>query len=104
MLCVSHARRFAPLILLGVLPAILTSPALAEIISVPPGLEPGDQYRLAFVTSTTMVATSTDIATYNDFVTASAESSAPLAAYRRSGRQLAARPRSAPKTTPHKSC
>jgi hypothetical protein len=35
----------------------------------PAGLNPGDKYRLVFVTSTTTVATSSDISYYNSFVT-----------------------------------
>ena len=54
--------------------------ALAEPITVPSGLHPGDQYRLAFVTSTTRDATSSDIADYNNFVTADANSVPALAA------------------------
>ena len=40
----------------------------AAVITMPTGLSAGDQYRLVFVTSTTIAATSTDIATYNTFV------------------------------------
>ena len=43
-------------------------------VTVPPDLSPGDQYRLAFVTSGVHDATSTDITTYNDFVRAEANS------------------------------
>jgi hypothetical protein len=39
---------------------------------VPPGLNPGDQFRLVFVTSTTRDATSKDINVYDQFVTNSA--------------------------------
>jgi len=35
---------------------------------VPPGLSPGDQYRLAFLTSAGINGTSADIATYDNFV------------------------------------
>ncbi|NCQ97417.1 MAG: PEP-CTERM sorting domain-containing protein [Microcystis wesenbergii Mw_QC_S_20081001_S30D] len=41
----------------------------AAIITVPTGLNPGDQYRLVFVTSSGRDATSTNIADYNTFVT-----------------------------------
>jgi hypothetical protein len=51
-----------------------TTESLADPITVPAGLNPGDQYRLAFVTSTTHNAISTDIDDYNAFVTAVAES------------------------------
>ena len=43
------------------------APAMA-IVTVPTGLSPGDDYRLAFVTSTTRDATSTSIDDYNAFV------------------------------------
>jgi hypothetical protein len=42
------------------------------IVIPPPGLNPGDQYRLVFVTSGTRDATSTNIADYNAFVNAQA--------------------------------
>jgi hypothetical protein len=42
---------------------------LAAPVTVPTGLNPGDQYRLAFVTSTARDATSSNIADYNAFVT-----------------------------------
>ena len=42
------------------------------IVTVPPGLNPGDTYRLVFVTDATTNAISGDIATYNSFVTAQA--------------------------------
>ena len=50
------------------------SAAHADPITVPTDLNPGDEYRLAFVTSTTRDATSTNIADYNAFVTTVAES------------------------------
>ena len=52
----------------------------AGIITVPPDLQPGDQYRLAFVTSTLTRADSADIAYYNSFVTNVANSAPGLAA------------------------
>jgi hypothetical protein len=42
--------------------------SLAQPTTVPTGLNPGDQYRLAFVTSTTRNGASTNIADYNTFV------------------------------------
>jgi hypothetical protein len=50
------------------------------IITVPPDLNPGDKYRLAFVTSTTRDATDVLIGPYNDFVTAVAAGVPELAA------------------------
>ena len=46
-----------------------TSAAQAALVVVPTGLNPGDQYRLVFVTDGTRDALSTDINTYNSFVT-----------------------------------
>lgn len=60
--------------------AITTTAALSAPITVPAGLNAGDQYRLAFVTSTKWDATSSDIADYNAFVTAAANSQTALAA------------------------
>ena len=59
---------------------VVSSAAPAAPIVVPAGLSPGDQYRLAFVTSTTRDATSADIADYNQFVTAAADTQLALAA------------------------
>lgn len=42
------------------------------VVTVPPGLNPGDQYRLVFVTHESTYATSSNIADYNSFVTTSA--------------------------------
>ena len=52
----------------------------AAIITVPTDLIPGQSYRLAFVTSTTRDATSTNIADYNSFVAAVAAGQTALAA------------------------
>ena len=48
--------------------------AAAQPITLPPSLPPGQAYRLAFVTSLTMDATSTNIGDYNAFVTGLANS------------------------------
>lgn len=56
------------------LTAQATDAASAAPITVPSGLNPGDTYRLAFVTSTTRDASSSDIMVYNDFVTSVANS------------------------------
>jgi hypothetical protein len=48
---------------------VIATPVAADPIVVPTSLNPGDQYRLAFLTSTTRDASSTDIADYNNFVT-----------------------------------
>ena len=63
--------------------AMILSPATAshaQPTTIPTGLNPGDQYRLAFVTSTTRDAISADIADYNSFVTAAANAVPELAA------------------------
>jgi hypothetical protein len=54
--------------------ALAATPVEADPITQPTDLNPGDQYRLAFVTSTTRDATSADIADYNNFVTSVANS------------------------------
>jgi hypothetical protein len=48
---------------------VIATPVAADPIVVPTSLNPGDQYRLAFLTSTTRDATSSNIADYNSFVT-----------------------------------
>ena len=53
-----------------------TSAAQAALVVVPPGLNPGDQYRLVFVTAGTRNATSSDINDYNTFVTSQVTGSA----------------------------
>lgn len=49
-------------------------------ITVPAGLNPGDSYRLVFVTSTARDPTATDIAVYDAFVSDAAQSNALLQA------------------------
>lgn len=74
-------------------PALLAAGAItlglassqAAIITLPSGLNPGDQYRLVFVTSGTIAGTvsqggPTDIAAYNAFATSAATSVAELSA------------------------
>jgi len=68
------------LLLTAISIAILTAGnSHAALILQPSGLNPGDQYRLVFVTSTERDATSTDIVDYNTFVQAAADAS-PLSA------------------------
>ncbi len=67
-------RIFASLILFCATFVVLPLPSSAAPITVPSGLNPGEQYRLAFVTSTTRDATSSNIADYNAFVTTAANS------------------------------
>lgn len=51
-----------------------TIAAHAAITITPPGLNPGDNYRLIFVTDGTTTASSSNITTYNNFVAAEAAS------------------------------
>lgn len=53
--------------------------AHAEITTVPPGLNAGDQYRLAFITKDTTTALSSSIGDYDAFVTSQANSATLLA-------------------------
>lgn len=50
----------------------------ASIVTVPTGLQPGDVYRLVFVTSGSTAATSTSISTYDSFVTSAANAVSAL--------------------------
>lgn len=54
--------------------------ASAAIITQPTGLNAGEQYRLVFVTNATHNGVSSDIATYNTFVTAEANQAPALTA------------------------
>ena len=58
-------------------PPAITS---AGPVTLPSGLNPGEQYRLVFVTDTTRDATSSDITDYNSFVASAANSQPALAA------------------------
>jgi len=74
-------NKIAARFILSVVVVTFTATAsLSAPITVPAGLNPGDQYRLAFVTSTERDATSSNIADYNAFVSAAANSQAALAA------------------------
>jgi hypothetical protein len=64
----------------GALLAMSPASAAAVPITVPPGLAPGSTYFLAFVTANGTDALSTDITTYDAFVTAEANLSPELAA------------------------
>ena len=59
---------------------VLASPAVAAPITIPPGLNPGDQFRIIFVTSTKRNAASDSIGDYDAFVSAAAATSPGLAA------------------------
>jgi hypothetical protein len=66
-------------ILSGVALATLGISSAAQAITlIPPDLNPGDQYRIAFVTSTIRDATSSDIDVYNAFVNDTAKASTSL--------------------------
>ncbi len=60
------------------------------IATVPPGLQPGDQYRLVFVTSTTRDAASANIADYNTFVSGRAAAVSQLNALGTTWKAIAA--------------
>lgn len=55
-----------------------TGQSQADLILQPAGLNPGDQYRLVFTTSTTLNATSTDINVYNNHVNSAANAPGAL--------------------------
>jgi len=73
-------RKSIAVFLFTAVAAISPPPALAGPITVPTGLHPGDQYRLAFVTSTTRDATSSSMFDYDAFVRTAANSEPVLAA------------------------
>ena len=54
------------------LAAIAASTASAGPIATPTGLNPGDQFRFVFVTTTTTYATSSDLSAYDDIVSSDA--------------------------------
>jgi hypothetical protein len=63
----------------GFLLLVVGSPSEAALVLTPSSLSPGTPYRLAFVTSGVRDASSSNIADYNAFVTAAANSVAELA-------------------------
>ena len=71
-------KRIIPFLLLAV--ALAGGAQAGTVVTVPTDLNPGDQYRLVFVTNGTRDAQSTDIADYNAFVTDQANLSTELAA------------------------
>lgn len=75
-----RVSKLARLITMLVLAPLLASAAqsFAAPISVPTSLPPGQQYRLAFVTAGIRDATSTNIADYDAFVQAEANTEAAL--------------------------
>ncbi|NKB20958.1 MAG: PEP-CTERM sorting domain-containing protein [Alphaproteobacteria bacterium] len=70
---------FLKYLLIMLFVGLIAGPAKAAPITIPVGLNPGDQYRLAFVTSTTTDAVNTNISFYNNFVTSLANSVSELA-------------------------
>lgn len=79
---VEHSEYKPPLRGFALLLLVLVglSTASAVIVTVPPGLNPGDTYRLVFVTDAMTDATSYDIAAYNTFVTSQANTAPELVA------------------------
>ena len=74
-------RSFATSLSLVFTTIVITAAAVsAAPITLPTGLNPGDQYRLAFITSSGRNATSTDITDYNSFVSGMANGVTELAA------------------------
>lgn len=69
-----RTRAFTPYVLLFTVLYVCATPSSFAIVIVPTDLSPGDQYRLAFVTSGQRDATSSDIADYNAFVDGFGES------------------------------
>ena len=63
----------------SVLLLLVASSTHAVVITIPPALDPGDQYRLVFVTSGTRDAIPTDIEVYNNFVQSAADAVPDLA-------------------------
>ena len=61
----------------GAVSALTPTSALAVPITTPTGLNPGDQYRLVFITSQAHNATSGDITVYNTFVDGLGDSAFP---------------------------
>jgi PEP-CTERM motif len=78
--CGKAAKRWALAFAVAVSSFGLAWGAHAAPVTVPLGLNPGDEYRLVFVTSTTRDATSTNIADYNAFVSAAANTQQVLVA------------------------
>jgi hypothetical protein len=72
---------------------VTATAAHAAPITLPTGLNPGDQYRLVFVTSSTRNATSFDIADYNSFVSGVANGVTELAALGTNWTAIASTPR-----------
>jgi hypothetical protein len=64
-------------------------PLQGAILTVPPGMNPGETYRLVFVTSTVRDATFTNVEDYNDFVTDTASSVPALASLGATWRAIA---------------
>jgi hypothetical protein len=73
-------RIFASLILFCTTLVVPSQSALAQPVTVPAGLAPGDQYRLAYVTSSVTTLPTNEISYYNQFVTTDANSFPALAA------------------------
>ena len=84
-------KKWTGVVACGVL-FFLGAVSLAAPITVPTSLNPGDPYRLAFVSSTKRDATSPDIADYNTFVTNAANGVTELAALGTTWKAIASTP------------
>lgn len=80
-----QTKRYLPIFLF----LVLCPPAAAVPITVPTSLNPGDEYRLAFVTSDTRNGGSTGIGSYNSFVTGVANTQLALASLGTSWKAIA---------------
>ncbi len=65
--------RICLLVLVATVTSAVGTATAGPIISTPRGLNPGDHFRIAFVTTDTSTATSSDISTYDNFVTMQAD-------------------------------
>ena len=94
------ARRLPLLVLLALAAALLSLPSAASTQAsaaqtvpadwalIPAGIEPGDSFRLLFVTSATRDASSADVADYNAFVQAAANNNDSLKSFKDQFRAL----------------
>ena len=93
-----NARGPGPASTLAVATTTAPPPSVGETVVpstwslIPPGVGPGDKFRLLFVTATTRNATSSNIADYNSFVQAAAAANADIASYSSTFRVVASTP------------
>lgn len=78
---------------MGLIGILLANVVSAATVIPPPDLNPGDQYRLVFVTSGATTANSDDISTYNNLSTRRLQRFRPLVSLPAAGLLLRPRPR-----------